>query len=90
MDQGSRFFFTYKVDVDLYESLVKSSSIQLLCSKLKNLKKAVILWQRDKKEQLQLDLLQIESKMAEIFDKCPTQIFDQVDMDILKALKQKK
>jgi hypothetical protein len=28
--------------------------------------------------------------MAEIFDKCLTQIFEQVDLDILKVLKQEK
>jgi len=69
---------------------LNSSFIQLLCSKLKNLKKVVILWQRDKKAKLQSDLLQIESKMEEIFDKCSMHIFYQLDLDILKALKQKK
>jgi hypothetical protein len=61
-----------------------SSSIQLLCSKLNNLKKAVISWQRDKKTQLQSELLQIESKMVVIFDKCLTQIFEQEDLNTLK------
>jgi hypothetical protein len=67
-----------------------SSTIQLLCSKLKSLKRTVIHWQRDKKVQLQSEMLQIDSKIAEIFDKCLSQIFDQVDLDILKILKQQK
>jgi hypothetical protein len=66
------------------------SSIQLLCAKLKNLKKVVVLWQRDKKTQLQSELHHIEVKMAEIFEKCLSQVFVQEDMDILKALKQRK
>jgi hypothetical protein len=65
------------------------SSIQLLCAKMKNLKKAVVLWQRDKKAQLQSELHHIKVKMAKIFEKCPSQVFVQEDMDILKALKQR-
>jgi hypothetical protein len=48
------------------------STIQFLCEKLKNLKKVVVLWQRDKKTQLQSELHHIEVKMAEIFEKCPS------------------
>jgi Flp pilus assembly CpaE family ATPase len=68
----------------------ESSNIQLLCSKLKQLKKAVILWQREKKAQLQSDLLLIESRMADLFDKNPSQVFQQDDLDLLKVLKQEK
>jgi hypothetical protein len=67
-----------------------SSTIQLLCSKLNNLKRAVICWHRDKKVQLQSELLQIDSKKVVIFDKCLTQIFAQVDLETLKILKQEK
>jgi hypothetical protein len=67
-----------------------ASTIQLLCSKLKCLKRIVIQWQRDKKLLLQSELLHIESKTAKIFDRCPSQIFDQVDLDTLKSLKLQK
>jgi len=66
------------------------SSIQILCAKLKNLKQVVVLWHRDKKAQLQSELHHIEVKMAEIFEKCSSQVFVYEDMDILKTLKQRK
>jgi hypothetical protein len=56
------------------------SSIQLLCTKLKNLKKVVVLWQRNKKNQLHSELHLIEEKMSEIFEKCPSQVFVQEDL----------
>jgi hypothetical protein len=40
MDQGSRFFFTYKVDVDLYESLIKVLLYPNFVFKIKELKES--------------------------------------------------
>jgi len=57
---------------------------------LNNLKNALVLWKKDKKAQLQSDLYHIEVKMVEIFEKCPSQVFEQEDMDIVKALNRKK
>jgi hypothetical protein len=67
-----------------------SSPTVLLCDKLKNLKKVVVQWQSDKKQQLHSDLLHIDFKMSELFAKCPSQVFKQDELNILKALKLRK
>jgi hypothetical protein len=67
-----------------------SSPILLLCTKLRNLKKAVVHWQSDKKKQLHTKLLLIEQKMSEVFEKFPSQVFSQGDLNLLRSLKQRK
>jgi hypothetical protein len=57
---------------------------------IKAFEEIVIQWQILKKKQLHAELNNIELKMAEIFENCPTQIFGQEDLDLLKSLKQRK
>jgi hypothetical protein len=66
------------------------SSIILLCKKLRNLKKVVILWQRNKKSHMHTELLHIGDKFTELFETFPSQVFAQEDLDLLRTLKQKK
>jgi hypothetical protein len=66
------------------------SSIHLLCAKLKKLKNVVVLWQLNKNMQNHSELLCIEQKMAEIFEKCPSQVFTLEELNLLRSLKQKK
>jgi hypothetical protein len=67
------------------KSWTNNSSILLLCSKLKHLKGFVIQWQIAKKKQLLAELNFIELKLSEIFERCPSQIFEQEDLDLLKS-----
>jgi hypothetical protein len=72
------------------KSWIDNSSILLLCSKLKHLKGSVIQWQIAKKKQLLAYLNFIEQKLSKIFERCPSQSFEQEDLDLLKYLKHRK
>jgi hypothetical protein len=53
------------------ENWSNDSLIHLLCAKLKKLKNNVILWHLNKNMQNRYEILCIEQKMVEIFEKCP-------------------
>jgi hypothetical protein len=54
------------------------------------LKTFVIKWKTIKKKQLNADLISIEQQLFDLFEKCPSQIFEQEDLELLKDLTQRK
>ena len=54
------------------------------------MKTFVIKWKTIKKKQLNADLISIEQQLFDLFEKCPSQIFEQEDLELLKDLTQRK
>jgi hypothetical protein len=42
-----------------------------------------------KKKQLNADLISIEQQLSDLFEKCPSQIFEQEDLELLKVISPK-
>jgi hypothetical protein len=60
-----------------------SSAMKLMVIKLKKLKEVVIVWQKEKRKNLQEDLLTIEKNLEEVFLRCPSQIFSTEEKDLI-------
>jgi hypothetical protein len=54
------------------------------------LKNSVIKWKTVKKKHLNAKILSIEQQITDLLEKCPSQILEQEDLEILKSLSQRK
>jgi len=62
----------------------------LFGAKLKKLQHIVSKWQMGKKQVLSIELKDVEQRISEVFDNCPSQNFTSSDLDYLSSLKQCK